>query len=117
MIALLTGRENDEDINKIPYHKIILKCTQIDASRRYGSVSKLKKSLQSCSIILRIVIIIMFVILILSVIFYLSDASNKNSNNKTQASTSAQAQKKDTSDVVRIESLGGRPPYCKPRSF
>ena len=43
MIVLITGRESTEGINKIPYSKIILKCTQIDASKRYGSVETLKR--------------------------------------------------------------------------
>lgn len=216
MIALLTGKENGEDINKIPYHKIILKCTQVDASKRYENVSNLKKSLQAYPIVLGTVIVILFVILILSVIIHSSDStsnnngnakptlslsvsetkdelsqaeileneskeinsetssvlesipttskenqtaavkspsgqkstvvpstqsqssksqsgkssgantqnnsnaessSNKNNIIKRQATTSAQAQKKDTSNVVQIECLGGRPPYCKPGLF
>lgn len=47
MIVLLTGREEKENIKGIPYYRIISKCIQVDSSKRYGNVKKLKMAFNS----------------------------------------------------------------------
>lgn len=42
MIVLLTGKENAESLKGIPYSRIIGRCIEIDATKRYGNVSRLK---------------------------------------------------------------------------
>ncbi len=45
MIVLLKGNESTESIDSLPYYKIIAKCTEVDALKRYANVKSLKNSI------------------------------------------------------------------------
>ncbi len=44
MIVLLSGRENAENIDGLPFKRIIEKCIEVDPSKRFANVLKLRKA-------------------------------------------------------------------------
>lgn len=73
MIVLLSGKEREEDINKLPFGNIIKKCIQIDADRRYKNILELKAAFYAKNPIL----FVLTVLFILSAMYFIFAGNTK----------------------------------------
>lgn len=99
MLVLLSAKETTENLKDIPYYKVISKCIEIDAAKRYSDAAKLKSALLTPFKTAYIFIAILFIILVAAIILIIRNSNTAVSENK-DIKTSPEITSENQSEVI-----------------